>query len=139
MLLVHSTLRKRSAHRRCVAAELHVVRCNDLLAVGSGALDMLSCMPALRRVYLNGLPTMVDVEVRLRTRDHGKQHRQPLRTVSTLLFKWVIHQPTAMTGRFGIPGIWPSQSTSVPDYRITRSHLRHMLCNDVGSTLVVAS
>lgn len=45
-------------------AELHVVRCNDLLAVGTGALDMLSCMPSLRRVYLNGLPTMVDVEVR---------------------------------------------------------------------------
>ena len=41
-----------------------MVRCNDLLAVGSGALDMLSCMPSLRRVYLNGLPTMVDVEVR---------------------------------------------------------------------------
>ena len=48
----------------CAYAELHVVRCNDLLAVGSGALDMLSCMPSLRRVYLNGLPTMVDVEVR---------------------------------------------------------------------------
>ena len=42
-----------------------MVRCNDLLAVGSGALDMLSCMPSLRRVYLNGLPTMVDVEVRI--------------------------------------------------------------------------
>ena len=40
-----------------------MVRCNDLLAVGSGALDMLSCMPSLRRVYLNGLPTMVDMEV----------------------------------------------------------------------------
>ena len=41
-----------------------MVRCNDLLAAGTGALDMLSNMPSLKRLYLNGLPTLVDVEVR---------------------------------------------------------------------------
>ena len=47
----------------CCTAELHVVRCNDLLAAGTGALDMLSCVTSLRRLYVNGLPTLVDVEV----------------------------------------------------------------------------
>ncbi len=60
MHLVSSSSREAA----CCAAELHVVRCNDLLAAGTGSLDMLSCVTSLRRLYVNGLPTLVDAEVR---------------------------------------------------------------------------